>query len=390
MACGSLRDDYVLAFMRNSVDWSMPNFFRFLKQRMAVLGAIPLIFAAIQVSLAEPVSVNRGAGQGLVVSHRGNCYLLIPDHVRGRSPRLSISAGAPPVVGEATVFHSFVPGADLAVAHVRGNLQGRCNDAYADLPQSVDRLLDRTGKASLVRVQTSGQITRTTVSIVEILYDTLRVKVDEGQDGLYQGTSGSFLFVDGLPVGMMIEAPDQTNGIALRADSIADRTRRLLEGRLAAADTDEHLRPAGQPSRLPDAGLSMTDIVCSAEPTTPDAGCSNLLTGTSPLLVSAPGKPVTIEIELGRVDGKAAVVRSVEMSTVADDHAGPPKSIQIDVDSSQGAQRRWRSLGSGDMSPFGELFVSSGAGQFARRLRVTILTSWRPELPVRLDRIVVR
>lgn len=376
--------------MRNCVDWSMANFFRFLKQRRAALGAIPLVLATIQGSLAEPVSVNRGAGQGLVVSHRGNCYLLIPDHVRGRSPRLSISVGAPPVIGEATVFHSFAPGADLAVAHVRGNLQGRCNDAYADLPQSVDRLLDRTGKASLVRVQASGQITRTTVSIVEILYDTLRVKVDEGQDGLYQGTSGSFLFVDDTPVGMMIEAPDQTNGIALRADSIADRTRRLLEGGIAAAEAEAPKDATSPAAASGDTGLQITDIVCSAEPITPDAGCSNLLSGAGPLLMSAPGRPVTIEIELGSVDGKAAIVRSVEMLAMVDDNGGPPKSVQIDLDSSQGAQRRWRSFGSADMSPFGELSVSSGTGQFARRLRVTIATAWRPDLPVRLDGIVVR
>lgn len=374
--------------MRHSVDSSPANFFRSLRPLVAALGAAPLVLAAmLGGGLAEPVSVNRGAGQGLVVAHRGNCYLLIPDHVRGRSPRLSISAGAPPVIGEATVFHSFAPGTDLAVAHVRDNLQGRCNDAYADLPQSVDRLLDRAEKASLVRVQASGQITRTTVSIVEILYDTLRVRLDEGQEGLYQGTSGSFLFVDDVPVGMMIEAPDERNGIALRADSIADRTRRLLEGRLAAADAAAQPGPAAARS---DAGLPITDIVCSAEPTTPDAGCSNLVSGAGPLLVPAPGRPVTIEIELGSADGKAAIVRSVELLTVPDDHAGPPKSIRIDLDSSQGAQRRWRSFGSGDMSPFGELSLSSGAGQFARRLRLTIATAWRPDLPVRLDGIVVR
>ncbi len=374
------------------VDSARPTILRSLKLKfVASAAAAVACLATASGGLAEPVSVNRGEGQGLVVTHRGNCYLFLPDHVRGRSSRLSLSAGVPPVAGEATVFQSFAPGTDLAVAFVQGDLQGRCNDSYFSLDRSVDAILDGTTKASIVRVQASGQITRTAVSIVEILYDTVRVRVDDGEDPLYQGTSGSFLFADDVPIGMMIEAPDPMNGIALRTDAIVDRTRRLLSGRLA----EENAAVAAPGTQaVPDAGraqgLAVAQIVCSAEPITPEAGCSNLLTGAGPILLPAPGRPLVIDMELEGEDGKAVVVRRVQMAAAEDEAASPPKAVRVELDSSQGTQRRWRTFGSGDMSPLGELAIESGSGQFARRLRITIENAWRPDLPVRLDQVLVR
>lgn len=371
------------------VDSARRAIFQSLKLKFAT--ALIVSFMTASSGRAEPVSVNRGEGQGLVVTHRGNCYLLVPDHVRGRSSRLSLSAGAPPVAGEATVFQSFAPGTDLAVAFVRGDLQGRCTDSYSSLDRSVDVILDGTTKASIVRVQASRQIIRTPVSIMEILYDTVRIRVEDGEDPLYQGTSGSFLFVGDIPVGMMIEAPDPLTGIALRVDTIVDRTRRLLAGRLA---DEEAAASTSEKAAVPDVdeaqGIAVAEIACSAESITPEAGCSNLLSDVGPTLLPAPGRPLVIDMELESADGKAVVVEQVQMVAMEDDAASPPKAVRIELDSSQGAQRRWRTFGSGDMSPLGELTIQSGGGQFARRLRITIENAWRPDVPVRLDQVFVR
>ncbi|MCG8273870.1 hypothetical protein MIC97_20510 [Aquamicrobium sp. NLF2-7] len=354
------------------------------------MAASTALLAPLHPAFSESVSVNRGEGQGLIVTHRGNCYLLIPDHVRGRSSRLSLSLGAPLVGGEATVFQSFAPGTDLAVAYVRGDLQGRCREDYADLDRPVDTILDGATRASLVRVQTSGQITRTPVAITEILYDTLRIRVEDDEAPLYQGTSGSFLFVDDIPIAMMIEAPDPMTGIALRADAIADRTRRLLSGRSPREDVAAP--PLRSDGNGPDAaeGLPIADIGCSAEPVSPEAACSNILTGSGPLLLPPLGRPLEIEIELETPGEKAVVVSRIELASQPDDASSSPKAVRIELDSSQGTQRRWRTFGAGDMSPLGELSIGSGGGQFARRLRISIDNAWRPDLPVRLDRVVVR
>ncbi|MDO8863132.1 hypothetical protein Q6D67_15605 [Haliea sp. E1-2-M8] len=367
-------------FSENSIDDTMT-----IRLPTATLLVCLLHLLPAQAAWAESVAVNRGEGQGYVVTHRNNCYLILPDHVLGRSPTLSLSAGAPSVAGEAQVFQRF-PGIDLAIAFVRDDLQGRCSTPFRSLPRSSDILLATQGELSLVRVEASGIVTRTPVMIAEILYEQIEVRTNISGSELGRGTSGAFVFAGDVPVAMMIEARSAELGTALRIDAIVARIGRLLDGGPSMADPSVR---EGAPSAPSGPGhLPFRITACSPEVADPTFVCSGLETGAGPVVMPA-GAQVVIEVEFERADQSSSVIRTVSLTSHAaeTEEQAVPRAIVVEVDSSSGAQRRWRHLGSGDMSPFGEFKVNLGTGQLARRARILIVSSWQPDRPLRLDRV---
>lgn len=354
----------------------------------------------------EPVAINRGDGQGYAVDHRNNCYILLPVHVLGRSNNLTLSAGAPPVVGEARVFQRFnIDDMDLAVAVVSGTLQGRCDSRFSDLPRRIDELLGNARPLSLVRVAPSGIVTREPVEVTEVLYETLRIRTVADTRDLTAGSSGSFLFSDDIPVAMLTDAIDPGNGIALRMDAIVSRISRLLEGGPTVGDRADPIgsdrrgravdRQSDAVSRESTESIALRVVACQPEPVDPDFACGRLVEAEGAMLMPA-GQPIRVDMEIEWPQNASRSIRSVSLRSVVDG-AGAyavPKSVLIEIDSSTGETRRWRPFAAGDMSPLGEFDAAPGVGQFAERLRLHITSSWSDHLdhnlPTRLDRVTVR
>ena len=349
------------------------------------------LFAALAVPAnAEPVSVNRNKGQGFVVNHQGNCYVILPAHVHGKGTGLSLSAGSPPVVGEASVFHSFAPGMDLSVAYVGGGLDGRCKDRFADLPRNIDPLIGAGGEVSFLRVSAAGGVQRIPATVKSLLYETMVIEVAGGGDAtVFRGTSGSFVFAGDTPVGMIIRAPDDQSAEVLRIDAIVARLDRLLAGGIGGNEPEAGAEPPAETVTGPGVGGLVGEITrCSAEPVSPETSCWAMAEGSSPLLVPGGSLPFVIEIDLaGEEPSPVSVVRL--RSEAAEGEATSPKSVLVERTTGTGDRPAWLSFGRGDMSPLGSLDVHHGASPRARAIRLTVLSAWKPDLPLRLDGIDV-
>lgn len=350
--------------------------------RAAFLTGLLLFAISLQGVHAESVSVNREDGQGFLISQRNNCYLILPRHILGRSLNLTIAAGAPSVTGEARVFHVF-DDLDLAVAHVAGDFHGRCIAPFDGLPRRSDGLLTGLDRLTLVRVETSGLITREPVELAAILYDSLTLRRPQGTREFGQGTSGAFVFAGTNPVGMMITATDQNNAEAIRIDAIVARIARLLESGPQGGDLPP---PSDPPATAPQGSIPFHVAACTPEPLDPDHACSRLESGGTMLM--PPGQRVVLVLDLP--GDTAHSIRGVTLSSVADQAYAPPRALRVEIDTSTGSQRRWRSFAQGDMSPFGLFQIDRDIGQLARRLRITIDDSWNADLPLRLDHIEIR
>lgn len=344
---------------------------------LALSGSVPS-------ALAEVVAVNRGTGQGFVFQRRNICYLVLPHHVSGRGLNLTLSAGAPPVVGAARIFKRFED-IDLAVAVVDGDFQGRCSARYEDLPRRVDIQLGSGSPLTLVRVEASGLVRREPVSVREILYEHILVEPLDGTDGIYQGTSGAFLFSGSQPVAMMLSARPDGAGIALRLDAILDRINRLLDG--GVGGNDPTFRPAEQQSPGFE-GLSFRVDYCSPEPLDPDHGCAALETQDGYVLLPAGRSIFVLELDGDEDKDLKTVIIGANWQEGAEYTV--PRALIIEADSSTAGSLRWRRFAAGDMTPFGTFSHESGAGQKARRLRIHILNSWDAMLPMRLDQVTLR
>lgn len=311
---------------------------------------------------AESVSINRNKGQGFAVSHQGNCYVILPEHVHGKGRALTLSTGSPPVVGEASVFHSFAPGMDLSVAYVTGGLEGRCKDRFADLPRNIDGLIGPNGAVTYVRVSAAGAVERVVARVISMLYETMEVEVAEASDAtVFRGTSGAFVFAGDTPVGMIVRAPDDRHAEVLRIDAIVGRLQRLLAGGIGGAQANPGEEPpatvVAQESGLGGKAAAITR--CSAEPVSPDNGCWAMASGAAPLIVPPGSVPLVIEIELdGDVASPVSLIRI--RSDVNEGAATPPKTVLVER-TAGGDRPAWLSFGRGDMSPLGSLELRHGA-----------------------------
>lgn len=351
----------------------MGNWFR---AGMGLLAGLVAIALAGPV-LADPVAVNRGAGQGMSFSHRGNCFLVLPDHVSPLIPSLTLSAGVPPVTGEARIMHRFAE-LDLAVAHVARGLEGRCETAFASLPKRTDALLDRD-RLTLVYVGAEGLVLREPVELAEVLYDTLVVRAAGALD-FRQSRSGAFLFAGEAPVAMVLEAPDTRSATALRMDTIAERIGRLIDAPVPV--------PVG-PAPVAGGAIAFRVTGCSPEPASPEAPCSNLESSAGPVLMPA-GGPVMIGLDFPEAGNDALTVTAVRLEAVPGEGHSVPKAVRVEIDSSSDGPPRWRSFAGRDMAPDGSFEVEVGGGQRARRMRILVNSGWTEGLPLRLDGVSIR
>ena len=227
-----------------------------------VLSALCL---AANAASAEPVML-RGSelGQGFTFSHRGNCYVVFPQHVTSRRARLQVVAeGA--VTGFASPRFPFWPGIDLAVGSVARDAARRCTRTIDDLEPPA-RALSPSGRGNLVLVDVEGNVTRLPMRITRIDYLEFEATFETaGNTTAIQGMSGAFLFVDDRPVGMALETTDAGGIRFMRIEELHMNLSRWLGTQRAVGFSDT--TAADPPAQQTDDSLKLTVLSASATAT---------------------------------------------------------------------------------------------------------------------------
>ncbi|WP_258028292.1 hypothetical protein [Cereibacter sphaeroides] len=169
------------------------------------------MIVAVYPALAhsQTVSVRNGEGEhgfGWMFGYEGRCYVLMPKHVAGLYPKVSIMTSAPVVTSSATTIAPFWPEIDLAVGVGGSALDSRCPARLDDLEETPQSLNAAMGY--LHRLTPAGEEERTALRIGNRNYLTFDAELAGGQNTIAQGTSGAFLFVDGKPLGMAVTSND--------------------------------------------------------------------------------------------------------------------------------------------------------------------------------------
>jgi hypothetical protein len=316
-------------------------------------------------------------------SYRGNCYAIMPKHILGDEFDLSFDAGTADK-GSGRVFR-IDPAFDLAVAHVYDGFNGRCQFALTELPARTDPILERRPDVDVVRVYSTGGVTREPATVRGVEPDLIEVELGSGADRLFEGTSGAMIYAGDAPVAMAIEAIDATRAKALRMDTILERVTRVLDGREAAppeAPTRSQPATSGVPYRL---------LNCSIEPVDPARSCVALVAGDAPAVFPAGSRDLVIDLDLSDASGGAAKVRAIEIGAAPD--AGvetSPRKITVTVSASGRERGAWSLLASEDMAVTGTFLAERPQALSVRRMRVVIGDAWDDALPVRIDSLTLR
>lgn len=345
--------------------------------RLVTLGAA-LISA--NTASSQTVRIQNGLGefgQGWMFRHAGNCYAALPEHVAGPLPKITLMTSAPVESDQATVVKPFWPGIDLAVAILdRGPLFERCIAELTDLePSTAARA---AGRAHLLRLSPLGEEERVPIRVLDRDYLSFAGELVGDGDVIMQGTSGSFAFADGKPIGMAVTSDDPSRASFMRSEEIALNLGRYLseQGRAFAPTSVSQDTPLSE-------GLKVSDLRSNVAARLPQYGVDNLV--SDGIWVVEPEGRVEVTFRVG--DLSTSAVRRLRMIAPADGAYAVPKSISILIDAGEGGDN-FRFWTQGEMRPDGVFDTGPLGGRNARWIKVVIGSAWGVG-PLALDRILV-
>ncbi len=362
-------------------------------RRSAVIrGAVRTVaaaFAFLAVSAgggsAEVVQVD-DTGQGLIVTHRGNCFLVLPEHVSAGSSTFQIVTSNPATYGDAAVM-PFRSANDVKLAYVSPGLENRCTQSWDSLPDTVDHLLRPGAPVVLTRVMSSGLMEGLDLVVRDVGLVTFTAILKGGD--VYQGTSGAIATVEGEVVGIAINVsqPDDTLVEFLRIDQIKAELKRILDAQANTVATRIEQEATASQACEPDA-LPLRSVTCDRPAASAEHACSRLASG-GPAVFDAGTLPITIEVE---IDADAPVaVSSLTLKSVAGSGAyAVPKSIRAEVSPRADRRGYWGMFGAADVPPTGYLTLTNGSAPNARLARVVISSAWASDKPLRIDCLLLR
>lgn len=342
-----------------------------------------VLLAAVAPAAAQPVAINDGRGQGLLVRHSANCFVVLPDHVHpeDRLP-LSLFTAAPQRRGSGFVMFRR-PEPDLALAEVAGGATERCERRWRDWPEEVARLLNAGTALALVRITPQGTTERLAMRVDRIAWEDGYQYVYASTDAaggerrtIFQGSSGAFLFAGDRPVAMVLNATnaEETQVRALRLEEIREPIDRWLRagalaGRAAAPEPGAKEEAAGDavPVRITE---------WSREPVEPGYAAVGLADGANAYRADlGPGAVLVAEV----AGDDAVAVGRLTVEGSAAEGVTTPKLVVVET-SAAATGERWTQIWANELPPSGAAREIPVNG-LVKRLRLSVVSVWAPGRP---------
>ena len=351
-----------------------------------------MIFLAVSApGLARVVGVNEWSGSGFLFNHRGNCFVILPTHLHGQLREgIAVSAPGGREIGTATVFYVAPDEVDLSVGFVRGSIANDCGPDWNRLPRRLNETLS-VGDAALLKRARQASTEGRRVLVHTVTFDRIRLEAAPGEaDDLYGGTSGSVVFADDVPIGIVLEAETRAEVYALRMDEIVNRVSRYMgevqNGPICGAGDLPDDMIAGCPPPAPSGpGLRFEVLSWSTHPVGGAQDPVAMAAGQGPYVAPiGPGRPIVIEIGLTEADR----LHRVQILSLPSDGAFVPKSIDIVSDPTGGPIRRPNPFPARDMAPDGNYDNQVGE-RFARTVTIHVTSTWGGGSPARIDKIIL-
>ena len=227
--------------------------------------ALLVLAGLLPAAHAQPLSVHVMAsevGQGILLHRLGSCYAVTPAHVLKDELFASVVGGLSEAPrGDADVLMEF--GYDLSIMRVSGGVTRYC-----------DEPLRRTGDVSALLA--SGSVARQEVALVDSDMLYLRVKPPAGGEPLAKGMSGSLVYVNDTPAGMLMSVEGETGtGRVLRYDRLTETVAPFFS-RGGGATEERPEAPASDSPATAVPSVTAEVVNWSAAPLTPEHRASNV------------------------------------------------------------------------------------------------------------------
>ena len=348
-------------------------------------GLIWLAFASI--AEAKVVGVENGTGSGFLYTHRGNCFVIMPSHVHGRfNINIPINGYQSGTIGSADIVYRAPGLSDISLGLVKGAVTEDCGPDWSALPRTLTDELD-VGRIGIIERARQQSVEGRRVQLHSKEFARIRlVPTPEEQPDLFGGTSGATVFMDGTPVGMVLQAETADAAWALRMDEIVNMLGRFMGEVPPKANCEQGvLSAACDAPVVPAEGAPYEVIAWSAHPVGGAADPSAIASGEGPYIAPlSPHEPVVLDLLLTDTDR----LRRIRILSEPGEDTAVPKDIEIVTDVSAEGRSRPNPMPRRDMSPEGRYDNRVGE-RFAKRVTIRITSSWGGGSPIRIDRIVI-
>lgn len=348
-------------------------------------GLLWLAFAPL--AAAKVVGVENGAGSGFLYTHRGNCFIIMPSHVHGRfSNDIPIDSYQSGTIGSADIVYRAPGQSDISLGLVKGAVTEDCGPDWSTLPKSLTGKLD-VGRIGIIERARQQSVEGRRVQLHSKDFSKIRIVPAPGeQSDLFGGTSGATVYMDGSPVGMVLEAETADAAWALRMDEIVNILGRFMGEVPAQTNCEKGVlsEACDQPVATVE-GDPYEVVGWSAHPVSGAADPSTIAGGETPYIAPlSPDDPVVLDIVLTGTDR----LRRIRILSEPGEETAVPKDIEIITDVSAKGRSRPNPMPRRDMSPDGNYDNRVGE-RFAKRVTIRITSSWGGGSPIRIDRIVI-
>lgn len=347
---------------------------------MTVATFLLMLFVSYpHATKAQSVSIQNGLGEfgfGWMFGRSGTCYIIMPRHVAGPFPRVTVSTEAPVENATATVIAPFWPGIDLALGVARGPIGDRCSSELDTLAET--RLTASAHQADLLRLTPTGEVTRSSLKLADRTYLTFTGTLQTDDAAIGQGTSGAFAYVDGRPIGMAITSDDHSRALFIRSGEILIHIKRYLDEQGGAFLASPEPEPAGQDEDVN--ALPLRVLESAIRPINPQFAPENLV-GPGHFVFS-PQRRMQVIVGFDEI---TPVSRLVIRSSPQPGQTSP-KSILLNW-SLEGEGAGFRSWLRGEMGADGVFDTGLVAQRNLWRLEVIMLDAWGSG-DITLDEIV--
>ncbi|RUO61798.1 hypothetical protein [Pseudidiomarina insulisalsae] len=325
------------------------------------------------------VHVSAGdVGQGFLVERLDQCFLVTPEHVVKDELFGNLIGGTDlRSRGEAYPVQTF--GYDLTLMVSSGALNSECGIAFSGLPTELPNLVSGASRLSVSSVNSDGSSTVTPANLLDS--DLLYLTIDPSHENMIfaQGMSGSLVFFEDTPVGMLQSVDAATGqGRVLRMDRLTETLKPFFGAsagvvKFEAAQAKDEIGSVDLGSSRKAVPLQL--VSWSHEPiagTRASFAIDNDKT-TEFRMALYDASPVMLEFFLG---DELVEFSEVKIVSLVKEGTARIRDFEILTARTSEGRRGWRSLHSGTMLPNESEKLISLVPSGAKRMTLVIRSTW--------------
>ncbi len=316
-------------------------------------------------------------GQGFSVKRLNVCYFIAPEHVIGDSFFLTLK-GSDDLrsLGDGQPLQPF--GYDLSVGHISGALAEHCGLEFNGLTaRQAD--IDKAKTIVVSTVNSDGLISRTPAVVQETGLVYLSIKPLAGDKTFFKGMSGSLVFSQGKPIGMLQSVDNESGfGNVLRLDRLLETVSPFFSSNVKVP------KAKSVTAEMSSDSIEYTISSWSLPPTSNELSVRLIADGNADTYYET-----MLQSEKSEIDLKFSSYRNIQQLKLTLPANANIKDIEVLTSKKAEGRRGWLSSASKTILPKEKEVTINLRKIKAQRLKLKIYSSWNTTEPVRIAEIGV-